>query len=149
MKIFRILDANANRAREGLRVVEEICRFALENKTLTNSIKKLRAELVKDIRLLGDQGLGDRDIRVSGKMLAARKALSDVGAKLYTKSESKRRNICDVFHSNIKRVEEAVRVLEEFSKLIDPNSGRRFKAIRMKVYQIEKRVALKLERAGL
>jgi len=138
MSIYRILDANANRAREGLRVVEEIARFVLEDKKLTFSIKKLRSELTRVIQKLDKV-----------KLLAERRALSDVGGKLYTKSESKRKDIADVFRSNMKRVEEAVRVLEEFSKLIDPNSGKRFKAIRMKVYQVEKQVALKLKRAGL
>lgn len=148
-RIYRVLDANANRAREGLRVVEDICRFVLDQKALTAKIKKMRSELTRVIRRLGDQDAGYQGIRISGRMLAARRSLSDVGRKLYTKSEAKRKGIVDIFNSNIKRVEEAVRVLEEFSKLIDPNSGKRFKSVRMKVYQVEKQVALKLRRAGL
>lgn len=130
-------------------MVEEICRFVIENQNLTAAIKKLRSDLTKIIRISEYQKEKEQKLRISEKMMEARRSLSDVGAKLYTKSEAKRKNVIDIFHSNIKRVEEAVRVLEEFSKLIDPNSGKRFKAIRMKVYQVEKRVALKLGRAGL
>lgn len=140
-KVFRILDVNLNRALEGLRVVEEICRFILEDKKLTLVIKKLRGELSKVIRLSGDQGRGYPGIRISGKLIRARKAERDVGRKLYTKREGRRKNIQDIFRSNMKRAEEAVRVLEEFSKLLNPRLGQKFKAVRFKLYAMEKKIA--------
>lgn len=143
-KVFRILDVNLNRALEGLRVVEEICRFILENKRLTLSIKKLRGDLSKIIRASAYQMGEDQKIRVSEKLIEFRKAEGDVGRKLYTKREGKRGNIQDIFRSNMKRAEEAVRVLEEFSKLLDPKMGQKFKAVRFKLYTIEKKIALKL-----
>lgn len=130
-KILRIIDVNMNRALEGLRVVEEICRFILEDKRLTLSVKKLRGEL-------------SRIAKMSEKLIEARGAEKDVGRKLYTKREGKRGNIQDIFRSNMKRAEEAVRVLEEFSKLLDPKMGQKFKAVRFKLYTIEKKVARKL-----
>ena len=133
--IYRIIDANLNRALEGLRVVEEITRFILDNKALTLRIKKLRHQV--------SQAVGSLDL------LKARKVRSDVGRRLYTKREGSRKTVRDIFHSNIKRAEEAVRVLEEFSKLIDPKLGKSFKAMRMQAYQIEKLVGVKLERADL
>ena len=132
-KLYRVLDANINRAMEGLRVVEEIVRFILENKKLTLEIKNLRADLKKIVSKLPKK-----------QLLSARASLSDVGWKLYTKSEGKRSKTEELFYSNIKRSEEAVRVLEEFSKLINPKLGRVFKAIRFKLYEMEKQIARQL-----
>jgi len=150
-KVFRILDANLNRALEGLRVVEEISRFILEDKKLTLAIKKLRGDVSKIIRVSEYQKEIKQRIRIpacrqawSDKLIEFRKAERDVGRKLYTKREGKRGNIQDVFRSNMKRAEEAVRVLEEFSKLLDPKMGQKFKAVRFKLYIIEKKIARKL-----
>jgi thiamine-phosphate pyrophosphorylase len=129
--VLRIIDVNMNRALEGLRVVEEICRFILEDRQLTLSVKKLRGDL-------------SRIAKMSEKLIEARGAEKDVGRKLYTKREGKRRDIQDIFRSNMKRAEEAVRVLEEFSKLLDPRLGQKFKAVRFKLYTIEKKIARKL-----
>jgi len=126
--IYRIIDVNLNRATEGLRVVEEICRFVLEDKKLTLEVKKLRGNL----RM--------------GRKLSIRHALSDVGRGLYPEKEGKRRGIEDIFRANIKRAQEAVRCLEEFSKLIGPAPGRKFKQIRFKLYDLEKRIAARLGR---
>jgi len=127
--IYRILDANLNRAREGLRVVEEVCRFVLKDKKLTLSAKKLRGDLSK---IIG----GAEDWKT---LIKARKALKDVGRKLYTRSEGRRVKVKDIFTANIKRSQEAVRCLEEFSKMINPDLGKKFKAVRFKLYEIEKR----------
>ena len=131
--IYRILDANINRAMEGMRVVEEIVRFILINKKITLELKELRAELKKIASSLPQK-----------ELLAARASLSDVGGELYTKSESKRGKTEELFYSNIKRAEEAVRVLEEFSKYVDPKLGRQFKAVRFKLYDLEKQIARSL-----
>lgn len=140
-KVFRILDVNLNRALEGLRVVEEICRFIIEDKRLTLALKKLRGELSKIIRL-SEYQLGEHQkSRISEKLIEFRRAEKDVGRKLYTKREGKRGDIQDIFHSNMKRAEEAVRVLEEFSKLINPKMGQKFKAVRFKLYSLEKKIA--------
>jgi thiamine-phosphate pyrophosphorylase len=128
-KVLRIIDANTNRAVEGLRVMEEVARFVLENKTLTSKLKKMRNLLRKSAQKINP--------------LQSRKALKDVGRKSYTKSEKRRKSILDIFSANAKRVQEALRVLEEFSKLSDPNLGRIYKDIRFRLYEIEKR-ALKM-----
>jgi len=128
--IKRILDANINRAVEGLRVLEEIARFILEDRKTTNELKKLRFE----IRLLVKR------LILSESHLIGRKIQSDVGKDLYTQSEAQRKTIIDIFLANAKRVEEAVRVLEEFSKLINPRFGKEFKNIRFKIYDLEKKI---------
>jgi thiamine-phosphate pyrophosphorylase len=130
--IGRIIDVNLNRATEGLRVVEEICRFVLEDQKLTIAVKTLRGQLS---RIVPHSLLADRDSR------------GDVGREPYTKDEGARDKVSDIFQANIKRSEEAVRVLEEFAKLLKPVYGRKFKAIRFKLYDLEKKLAPLVGRA--
>ena len=112
-----------------MRVMEEIARFVLENKRISVQLKNIRAKLRRSI-----DRLAKADIHFKH-----RKALQDVGRRVYTRKEAKRKSILDVYVANAKRVEEALRVLEEFSKLIDPRYGKVFKDIRFRVYSLEKR----------
>lgn len=132
-KILRVLDANANRAMEGIRVVEEIARFILEDKKLTAETKTLRARLKHSVLCL--------------KAEKFREAEKDIGARLYPESEGKRKNLLDIFKSNIKRGQEALRSLEEFSKLVDASLGKKFKALRFKLYEIETMMEPKVSKA--
>ena len=43
--VLRLLDANLDRAREGLRVVEDWCRFGLDSPDLVARLKDLRQRL--------------------------------------------------------------------------------------------------------
>jgi len=131
--IFRIIDANINRAKEGLRVCEEITRFVINSKSLTASLKKIRHQ----IHLLSG-GLANKK-----SLFAAREALLDVGKKIYI-NELKRRNLRDVFFANIQRAKESVRVLEEFSKLKDTGIAVKFKKIRYCLYEVEKKILQKI-----
>lgn len=136
-KIFRMIDANVNRATEGLRVAEDIVRFVLDDSMLTGRLKDIRHQIVAIVK------------RISGPKpvsLFARNVHSDVGAKRTIKSESKRASIFNVFIANIKRAEESVRVFEELSKLFDPKLGSRFKKLRFELYDIEQKAAIKLKK---
>lgn len=130
-KVFRIIDANLNRATEGLRVVEEVCRFILEDAKLTLEVKQLRGRLSKIVR----------------HELASRNSAGDVGREPYTKNEQSRTGLENIFKANIKRAEEAVRCLEEFSKLLNASYGKAFKAIRFEIYELEKKLAPRLRKA--
>lgn len=130
-KIYRVLDANINRAMEGLRVAEEVARFIVEDKKSTSRIKFLRSKLKKAVK-----GFSRK------KLLEARFSLTDVGGKSYTKEEKNRKDVKSIFKSNVKRAEESLRVLEEFSKLIDVRIGKFFKIIRYELYDIEKLLIL-------
>jgi len=132
-KLFRLIDANVNRAMEGLRVVEDIVRFELDNKTITSKLKNLRSDLKNAISTLSIP----RD-----ELLKARASSTDVGADLYSEGEGKRSGTDEIITSNFKRVEESLRVLEESVKLFGPSFGRTFKALRYKVYELEKTIAL-------
>jgi thiamine-phosphate pyrophosphorylase len=131
-KVLRIIDVNFNRATEGLRVVEEICRFVLEDRKLTLTLKMLRGELFQSIRVSDYQ------------IIRERKALKDVGRGLYPESEGRRASLEDIFRANMKRAQEAVRCLEEFSKMLRPGLGKVFKNIRFKLYEVEKIMAPKV-----
>jgi len=126
-KIGRIIDANLNRVKEGLRVCEEITRFILDNHKFTAQFKEARHKIDR---------LGSK-IYSPANLLLQRRAQADVG-RLNCRGETKRGNCKDIFWANIQRVKESLRVLEEFSKLIDVRVALSFKQLRYVVYEIEK-----------
>jgi thiamine-phosphate pyrophosphorylase len=121
-KNLRLLDANLNRLREGIRVVEDIFRYILDDKIISSKLKNLRHLSRIDIY---EQLLNSRDIK------------NDV-LKISTKSEQSRDNLKDILISNFKRAQESARVLEEFTKLISIDDSENFKNIRYELYDIEK-----------
>jgi thiamine-phosphate pyrophosphorylase len=128
--IYRVLDANINRAKEGLRVCEEIVRFIVNDRHLTSRLKGLRHQIDAISR-----GLSRRS-----NLLAERESEKDVGRSIYQKKEFKRNNYQDIFSANIQRVKEAIRVLEEFSKLENTQVALKFMKIRYDIYGLEKKI---------
>ena len=135
-EIYRVFDANINRAREGLRVCEEVARFILCDEKLTKKLKGIRHQVTKIIQSLKID---------TKKLLAIRDVRKDVGARTYPRSEGKRKSYEDIVTSNMKRVEESLRVLEEFTKKINPSAGARFKRLRFQAYDLERKLLEKLE----
>lgn len=127
-RIYRIIDANLNRTREGLRVCEEVARFILNDKKITQRFKYLRHQISNSIKLFPAQ------FRV---LLSARNSRQDVGKK-QSSLEKKRRDSLDIFLANLQRSKESLRVLEEFSKLINPGLSSLYKRLRFKIYDLEK-----------
>ncbi|MCK4538641.1 MAG: thiamine phosphate synthase [Candidatus Krumholzibacteria bacterium] len=124
--ISRIIDANSNRCAEGLRVIEEIARFSEENDGLFKEIKDIRHV----VREVSEKAVaGSHKYRDTG---------SDVGAAYTSGSESRRSSFHDLCRANFLRAEEALRVLEEFGKLIDPGVSGVYKSLRFRVYAVEK-----------
>jgi thiamine-phosphate pyrophosphorylase len=130
------MDANFNRSREGLRVCEEITRFVLDSKPLTVALKSVRH---------GVTGIKKVTCSASSSLMDSRDVEGDVGRTSRLKSEKTRKGIPDIFSANIERVKESLRVLEEFSKLIDVKQTARLAKLRFRVYAIEKNVIKKLE----
>jgi thiamine-phosphate pyrophosphorylase len=128
--VYRILDANLNRAREGLRVVEEIARLYFDDAALSSKLKRLRHELTVTARKHFDEK----------KLLSFRNSVGDVGADGMGKSEKKRADLGSVVQANLRRSQEAARVLEEFGKLISADSAKDFKRIRFKLYTLEQEI---------
>ncbi|MDD5348297.1 MAG: thiamine-phosphate pyrophosphorylase [Candidatus Omnitrophica bacterium] len=135
--LYRVLDANFNRAKEGLRVCEEITRFILNSTALTARLKRCRHRIDSLTRSLP----GRR------RLFAERDSGRDVGLKVKQKSEFKRNGFKDIFFANIQRVKESIRVLEEFAKLDDVAAALGFRNLRYEIYELEKDVSTKLASA--
>lgn len=120
--VYRILDANLDRAREGLRIIEEWCRFGLNNSSLSEECKHLRQEVAS---------------WHTAELRAARDTAGDIGTELSHPQEEQRSGIKSLLQANFCRVQEALRVVEEYSKLYYPNMGKAFKQMRYQVYTLE------------
>jgi len=127
----RILDANANRAREALRTLEDYCRFVLDDATLSAELKRLRHDLAQ---VLSPVGL---DV-----LLQARETQHDVGVSLTTPSEGQRGSPRAVAQAAAKRLQEALRVLEEYGKLYNLDVSRGLEALRYRAYTLERSLLL-------
>ena len=128
--IYRILDANLNRAREGIRVTEEVARLYFDDAKLSSKFKRLRHELTRVAKKHFDQG----------KLLSFRDSEKDVGADSMGDLEKRRVDLSSIVQANLRRSQEAARVLEEFGKLISPDSAKAFKRIRFKLYTLEQEI---------
>jgi thiamine-phosphate pyrophosphorylase len=130
----RILDATANRAREAARVLEDFARFVLDDPAISTRLKNLRHELSQCCAAWP-----------AAALTAARETLRDVGTHLSTPDERERSSPLTVAVANAKRLQEALRSLEEFSKLRDPRLAERFEQLRYASYTIEKMLVTGLE----
>jgi hypothetical protein len=127
---IRIVDANFNRAKEALRVIEDVSRFILNNRNLTSQLKQLRHNLTQIIL----------KFPISYKqLLLARDSAEDVGKDQWIKDKHSKLAASDILISNMKRAQEAVRVLEEMAKIVSPKQSPLFQKLRFELYEIEKR----------
>lgn len=129
MVLWRLLDAAANRAREALRVIEDYTRFVMNEAFFTQELKGIRHGLASALACLPAEGL-----------LAARDTLGDVGTRVTTVAEYQRSGVTAVLTAAFKRLQEALRSLEEYGKIIDSEMGRRFEALRYRTYTLEKAI---------
>lgn len=120
-KLARVIDANLNRLKEGLRVVEDLQRYGYNNSELSHRIKGLR-HLAK---------------LEASELLEYRDSINDVLRKSVN-SELNRASLGDITTANLKRAQESARVLEECFKLFDLGLSETFKHIRYELYDIEK-----------
>ncbi len=115
----RIIDANLNRTVEALRVLEEIARFYLDDKELSTILKNMRHEICSETDYLYEQLLSSRD------------TVNDVGTTIANNTH--RCGILSVFKANIKRLQQALRVLAEYSQC-----NAVFEKSRYSAYTVEK-----------
>lgn len=137
---LRIIDANLNRSSEGLRILEDVARFILNDAPLSQQLKTIRHDLAEETKSLGV------------KLLSHRDSERDVGANLTPTSQLKRetqRDLPGVIAANAKRVEESLRVIEELAKFpqISPmlNSAK-FEQARFTLYTLEQRLTSRILR---
>lgn len=133
-KLLQIIDANLNRTREGLRVCEDVARFAICDKRSTESLKKIR-HAATSIIINSD--------RVSLKKLLLKRDTKSDKAKFTDFKTKPSPDLSDVFMANIQRVKESLRVLEECFKIIDEKLSRGYRNLRFRAYDVEKRIVKK------
>ncbi len=124
---LRTIDANFNRYKEGIRVVEDILRYEF-NSPLAKELKKLR-----HIKLPNYE-----------KIIQKRDSLNDI-LKISTKEEQTRETLKDIIIANLKRAQESARVLEEIFKITDKSLSEKFKSSRYFLYNIEKEILKNLK----
>jgi thiamine-phosphate pyrophosphorylase len=125
---LRIIDANLNRCREGLRVVEDSLRFVLNDGHLYKKIRAIRHETDKILR--GSYGA----------LISVRDTFSDSGREM---PEASKKELPGIVIANFKRAQESLRVLEEYCKTVFPEASGKFKKQRYGAYNTEKAVFLK------
>ena len=130
---YRILDASANRACEGLRTMEELARFILDDATLTSELKHQRHELVSALQAIS------RDRR-----LTSRDTDADVGTSIQTEAEYERATLATIVAAAASRTQQSLRVLEEFCKTISPATSASIEQIRYRCYTVSADLELRV-----
>jgi len=125
-ELFRVCDANLNRLKEGVRVVEDIMRYSFNNKELSKRLKSLRHLATIDEYM---------------QLLQNRDSINDV-LRPSIDDELSRNSLKDIIAANFKRAQESARVLEELFKLYNPSDSEKFKHIRYELYDLEKIIIL-------
>ncbi len=136
-RLLRIIDANLNRAGEGLRVLEEVARMVLDDAAMSQQFKTMRHELLRS------------DWPLQKQLLQARDSTHDVGAFLDVPGEEGKKELPEMVVANSRRVQESLRVLEETSKVSGIAQGLdpvRFQKLRFSVYTLEQVLILRLLR---
>jgi thiamine-phosphate pyrophosphorylase len=127
--VLRLLDANANRAREGLRILEDYARFVLDDREISANLKELRHEMAS---ILGP---------LLPEAILYRNTPGDVGTDNKTENELHRQDLAEVVTAAGKRVGEAFRAIEEYLKTISPADAAKIERLRYRFYDIEHRLA--------
>ncbi len=127
----RIVDANLNRARESLRILDDYCRFVLDDKLLTETVKDLRHRLSGATAKLP-----------SSALLAARDTPGDVGKGVTAAGEYSRESPAQVAAINLKRLQESLRSVEEYGKVFGAEFAKLVEQIRYDAYTLERAVVI-------
>ncbi len=133
-KEVRAIDANLNRVCEGLRVIEDICRFVLMDQSRQQQLKEMRHTV---------------RAAATDSYLAHRDSVHDPGFTSKGAMEMERQGVADLLSANSKRVQEGLRTLEELYKIDAPAASVQMKGLRYQAYQVEKILTLRMGRKTL
>ena len=140
-QLLRMIDANLNRASEGLRVLEDVARFLLNDAELSQRLRTLRHDLAQETKSL------------SVGLLSKRNSEHDVGARVGDSYEPETKqslqDLSSLVTANAKRVEESLRVVEELAKLPEINStlnSASFEQTRFALYTLERDLISRISR---
>ena len=134
---LRILDANLNRAREALRVLEDYVRFHLDHAGLCGELKRIRHDLAGATAAWAGEAILHRDTP------------GDVGTENKTDSEIAREDVAAVITAAGKRLGEALRTIEEFLKTQSAAGAAKVERLRYTAYDVEMRIGRTLRPAGI
>lgn len=130
-EIYRIVDANVNRASEALRVLEDWARFALKQalspepraeNTVNEKLKRIRHEI-------------NKVFNQKANLIFSRDSVNDIGRNLEINNQ--RQSVRDIIRANCKRIEESLRVLFEYGQLLQINT-KVLEELRYEIYTLEK-----------
>jgi len=130
--LLRLLDANANRSLEGVRVCEEIIRFHWDHPALFRRLRALRHEIAATIRQLP---------ATPAELAKARDTRADVGRQAPSSSVTSLEHLLVI---NLQRGKESLRTLEECARAIAPRHAASFQRLRFRLYEIERAILLQL-----
>jgi thiamine-phosphate pyrophosphorylase len=139
LAVTRIVDANLNRLAEGLRILEDVARMALDDTELTQQLKTLRHDLIRG------------DLAFNLELLQSRNSAEDVGITLEVEGEGKTKDLPLIVVANSRRAQEALRVLEEMAKFPEMRGkldSDKFKQARFALYTLEQKLVAKLTAQG-
>jgi thiamine-phosphate pyrophosphorylase len=140
-----MIDANLNRSSEGLRVLEDVARFVLNNAELCQRLRTLRHDLAQETKVSRMGLLSQRDAEND---IGHLNDISPREKKLNMKTASLQ-GLLDLVTANAKRVQESLRVIEELAKLPDINSklnSARFERTRFVLYTLERDLMSRISR---
>ncbi len=131
MNLYRIIDANINRASEGLRILEDIARFVIEDFNISKELRDLRHCVRKTFK--------------SSEMLTSRDSENDLGLTVSQNTNvDNKEDLSDLLEANFKRLQEALRSIEESLKVLGYyNESKIYETIRFKSYSLEKKILIR------
>ncbi|MCK8059930.1 MULTISPECIES: thiamine phosphate synthase [unclassified Fusibacter] len=135
-KLLRIIDVNVNRAGEGIRVLEEYIRFITDDPVWMSELRSMRHDIRKS---MPENAQDHRD------------AQGDVGRDVSSSNTlDDKTSVKQVLTANFVRVQEALRVLEEYYKVIDHyETAKRMERYRYRMYELESTISIKRQIKGL
>ena len=131
--VLRVLDANTNRALEGVRVCEDIVRFSLQSPRRFAALRRLRHAIARAVRRLP---------LTPAALLQVRESRRDIGRQARA---TRVRSLDQLLLINFQRAKEALRVLEECTRMIAPRHTAVFQRLRFRIYQVERETLLGLD----
>ncbi|MFB3785474.1 MAG: thiamine phosphate synthase [bacterium] len=135
--LYRLLDANADRAAEALRVVGDIARFVLDDTTLSQTWRTMRGELWHILSSVP---------RLQQNAVESRDSAGDVGRDF---KAGRHADLLQLARANIHRAQESFRVLEEACRSIELAAVPRFARLRYQCYELEPAMLARLELRSL
>lgn len=131
--VLRLVDANANRALEGLRVCEDVVRFHLESPKAFQRLRALRHDVARAVTQLPVK---------PAELVGSRNSGHDLGKRA---AAARTASLEQMLLINLQRTKESLRTLEECSRLIAPSRTPDFQRLRFRAYTVERDLICSVE----